>query len=496
VSQFGGTPVDQKSTSKFGGKPVGQSEEEPTTLHKFAAGMPDVSSFLLNKREPVATELAGGALTGAASLIPGMGGDLREALALTPFGAAPIVPGAPGPLADALKSNRSLVSKLPTSEQVGNALAGGPPKTPAAGIGRFLGSAFGLPGALKVGGPVAKAVGQGLSHIVGLAGTGARPIQEAAKAGAKGGTALEALDANMAGKVPMEDVVQSFRDAVGELKAERSAAYQKEMSRINQDIRPLDFNVIDDVLRAHKDAGFNRNGTIPIKPGAAEVREAIGAVVKQFRDNPALRTIQDFDELKQAINDLQYHGALQTIAGPGTFGSTIIRDVRDAIGKEIARIDKTYATVMKDYHAASETIDELNQGLSLGEKKTIDTALRKLQSIMRDNVSTNYGYRGKLMEKVDKSGTLAPALAGQALASWEPRGLGRYLAGAELLSGHAAALPASIPRVVGNVARGAGIASRYVPTPQQAFYASLASQTPQLFQMPDPTDLRTALGTR
>lgn len=52
---------------------------------------------------------------------------------------------------------------------------------------------------------------------------------------------------------------------------------------------------------------------------------------------------------------------------------------------------------MKNYENASNLIREIEKTLSLNPKASIDTALRKLQSVMRDNVNTNYGKRGDLV---------------------------------------------------------------------------------------------------
>ena len=51
---------------------------------------------------------------------------------------------------------------------------------------------------------------------------------------------------------------------------------------------------------------------------------------------------------------LQYHGELKNIAGPGTPGSKIVREARDAISKEIATQAPDYVKVMKDYDEASD----------------------------------------------------------------------------------------------------------------------------------------------
>jgi hypothetical protein len=93
--------------------------------------------------------------------------------------------------------------------------------------------------------------------------------------------------------------------------------------------------------------------------------------------------------------------------------------------------------------------------------------MRKLQSLMRNNVSTNYGQRVKLAQELEQQGgnQIMPALAGQALNDLAPRGLARI--GGGLAAGGAvinpatlAALPFASPRLVGEAAYYAGQTSK------------------------------------
>jgi hypothetical protein len=121
---------------------------------------------------------------------------------------------------------------------------------------------------------------------------------------------------------------------------------------------------------------------------------------------------------------------------------------------------------MKGYSEAAELVQEIEKALSLGQKSSVDTAMRKLQSLMRNNVNTSYGYRDQLAESMIQQGgrDIMPALAGQAMSELLPRGLQRVAAGSGgaglALTGNvpaAAALAAlSSPRLVGEAAYGVG----------------------------------------
>ena len=51
-----------------------------------------------------------------------------------------------------------------------------------------------------------------------------------------------------------------------------------------------------------------------------------------------------------------------------------------------------------------DLVNQIQKSLSLNDKASVDTAMRKLQSLTRNNVQTNYGQRVKLAEELSKYG--------------------------------------------------------------------------------------------
>ena len=114
--------------------------------------------------------------------------------------------------------------------------------------------------------------------------------------------------------------------------------------------------------------------------------------------------------------------------------------------------------------------------MSQGKKASADAGLRKLQTVLRDNASTNYGQRVKLVNQLEATSPkfgggipIKPALAGQALSKVTPRGITAVstvpAAGAvgSLFSSTPVGLSylaASSPRLVGESAYLAGQGSR------------------------------------
>ena len=134
---------------------------------------------------------------------------------------------------------------------------------------------------------------------------------------------------------------------------------------------------------------------------------------------------------------------------------------------EINKQAPTYAKVMRDYEMASRELKEVEKTFSLGEKSSADTAVRKLQSLLRNNVQSNYGNRTSLAKQLEEKGgvSLEPAIAGQALNSWMPRGMTGAIekAGAiptAMLAPQALAVaPLTSPRLVGEASYLLGRAS-------------------------------------
>ena len=135
------------------------------------------------------------------------------------------------------------------------------------------------------------------------------------------------------------------------------------------------------------------------------------------------------------------------------------KQIYDSVKTEISKQAPEYAKVMKEYTDASDLTKEIERSLSIGQKASADTAMRKLQSLMRNNVNTNYGQRLDLAQQLQAAGgkNIMPALAGQAMGDWTPRGIQRATAGLEGMGAYAIGGPAlaaldvaaSSPRLVG-----------------------------------------------
>jgi hypothetical protein len=204
-----------------------------------------------------------------------------------------------------------------------------------------------------------------------------------------------------------------------------------------------------------------------IQPSTVETWQEINQAVQNWKrlDPAEFHTPEGLDRLKMRIGDIRDNAPF------GTPARNVADAAYNAIKNEINTQAPGYAKVMKDYELASNTLKDIESSLSLGKKANIDTSVRKLQSIMRNNANTNYGRRVEQAQMLEGAGaeTLMPQLAGQALSSWTPRSL-QGIGSAITAAGSAvtnpyylASLPLTMPRVVG----------------ESAYYAGKAAGTPQ-----------------
>ncbi len=285
-----------------------------------------------------------------------------------------------------------------------------------------------------------------------LTGLGDNVLETAAAAGAKGNRAF--ID-HMRGNSDPIEAVNLAKTALDTLRQERSAAYKAGMAGVKADPTVLDYTPVNDAL-TDAASNVNFNGIAKSKK-AEKTLGKIQAVVQQWQSQPVgtpFHTAEGFDALKQAI------GEIRQSTDPGTLSRNIADSVYNATKGTIVKQAPVYADTMLGYSDASEKLNELMKTFSLGEKSSVDTSLRKLQSIMRNNVNTNYGQRAKLGDELAKrEPNLLPSLAGQATNTWLPRGLARAGLHGAVGLGAAYMSPATLPLLLASSPRLAGEAA-------------------------------------
>ena len=386
----------------------------------------------------------------------GAGGVLAKGLTAAPT-VASRVPG----LIQALRSGGMTGPNIGT-RAVGGAVSGGASAALVnpedVGSGAVIGAAL----------PVVGKAGSGITKILGgTTGVGEEALKQAYQAGKQGGTKATSFVEAMREGQSMTNVLDAARANLSAMNAQKQNAYRSGMVDIRNDKSILDFANIDDAVgKAFDMATFK---------GQVKNQDAVNALSKirdsidewKSLDPTEFHTPEGLDALKQRVG-----GLLESIPFEQKTARTAAGNVYNSIKNEINTQAPTYAKVMKDYHSASETMQEIERALSLGQRASDDTAMRKLQSLMRNNVNTNYGYRDQLARQLEQAGgnEFMPALAGQALNDYMPRGIQRAVNPAGAISiGAMGNIPAAVgmglvssPRLVGEAMYKAGQGARLV----------------------------------
>jgi hypothetical protein len=340
------------------------------------------------------------------------------------------------------------------------------------GAGAIVGAL--LPPAIK---GIGVAVPATIKNTLGLTtGVGAENVAQAYQSGKSGKTAF--MD-NLTGKVGMADVLDTVKQNAQNMGAKASADYRSGMIDVKGDKSILDFNGIDGALKnAYESITFKGQ---PKNVKAAEVTNQIADEVSKWKslDPAEFHTPEGLDALKQRIG-----GIIESIPFEDKTARMAASNVYNSIKDEISKQAPTYSKTMKNYSDSLEQIKEIERTLSLNPKASVDTSLRKLQSLGRNNVNTNYGNRLDLAKSLEQAGgnEFLPAIAGQSMNSWASRGLvgqGGNLAtigSAFTNPAMLGLLPLQSPKAVGAMSYGVGKLASLIGKPIEKLSESEANQ--------------------
>ncbi|RFC67383.1 hypothetical protein [Mesorhizobium denitrificans] len=328
---------------------------------------------------------------------------------------------------------------------------------PTAIPGRVVGKA------LNVGGNIA-ATAAGVST-----GTGGEAYRTMARAGREGDTLPRDT---MRGNVDDQFVPDMAKDALRAVDQENREAYRRDIADIKTNTAEIDalpiFKAIKDT-----DSIVTYKGKTVSEDGV-HVRKVVRRTVEDWlsKGGPEFRTVEAGDALYKRLSDIK------STTPPGSREQLVVDTVLNALKGEIEKVAPGYSDILKNYSQGKRNSREIQKGLALGPGATRDQTARALLSTTRNNAQTNYGQRVRLLDQLAKHQPQLPgALAGMALNSLEPRSLARVgtplahalagglaggLPGALLSAG--AGMVASSPRVMGELAYGAGKAARIADT--------------------------------
>lgn len=302
----------------------------------------------------------------------------------------------------------------------------------------------------KVATPIAKGVGKVGKELLGATtGEGKAVIAQAAI------NKPEFVQA-MRGKITGTDIVDTAKNALDKVKEARSADYTDRLAKVAEvnktiDIMPIKKNLDIwlkkfNIRRTPEGLNFERS-TLGLNPAAKTDVSMIVGKVDSWGKIKGDRTPIMLDVLKRQLDDV-YTESSQARA--------MVAGMRNTVKQTIVN-SKTvpdYAVMTANYEKSSKMIKEINSALSLKEGNTAATALRKLNTAMRENPELR---RNLIRELEAVSGqNIQAQLAGYAMKDLiPPQGIGRLIGAGELAFlgfFHPNLIPilsANSPRVVG-----------------------------------------------
>lgn len=452
-----------------------QGEEGRKAVENALVGYganPDSMAYGAGKlgSEIAATGGVGSALARGASMIPSAASkvpSLIEALRTS------------GMSSGALGGVKGLLSRIGGGAATGGVTASAVGGLDDADTGAIMGGAMPVAGQIARGG-----IALGRNVIGATTGVGDEAFSQAFKAGKQGGQKAQEFTNAMRGSGEQADALAMAKQNLQSLNQQKQQAYRSGMVNVKSDKTVLDFGGVDQKI---KDAA----GMVAFKgqvknPQSAKAAQEAADAVKEWKalDPSEFHTPEGMDALKQRIGAIQ-----ESIPFEQKQAREAVGGIYNAIKGEISKQAPTYSKTMAGYSEASETIREIERALSIGQKASADTGMRKLQSLMRNNVNTNYGQRVNLAQDMIQSGgkDFMPVLAGQSLNEIMPRGIARagVGVGGAGLAGLGAFSPAiglaaiSSPRLMGESAYGAGKAAGAInPTLLEALRSGVYKSAP------------------
>lgn len=261
---------------------------------------------------------------------------------------------------------------------------------------------------------VGRGVGKVAREVLGrTTGAGEGAITEAFRGGKSFREALR-------GRVSQEEILEKAIGALETVRADRSTNYISRLEELGKIKKSINIQPVHDKLRQllrsfnikETKEGLEFSRSTLNKTAQKDVSEIL-EIVKSWGKKAGDRTPAGLDILKRRLDDF-YSESKNSRA--------IVTALRNEVKNQLVKEVPEYAVMTGEYSKATALIKEIERALSLGKKSAADTAVRKLNSAMREN----FGFRRTLLEQLSAQGevsNLPEEIAGEALKNIMPRGL-------------------------------------------------------------------------
>jgi len=318
-----------------------------------------------------------------------------------------------------------------------------------------LGAIFplGFAGAAAAAKPLTKGLGKFSAAALGKAtGTSADTIIESFK---NPNVVKFAREAGKDVASFTDDIFESVKSGLNQLVRNRAKAYQSQLSKIK-----LNKTQLDDLTRGVRNKatdlleqfditvvppGQRLEGNIldfsnsTIIKGQDAVERAFNDVMRWTDNSPV-----GLDKLKRRL--YAFEGQLTR---ENKQAKLIIKDLARSVDQGLKDTVKGYEKMTRGWRQATETINDIEKTLSIGDKKAKETGLKKILAALR----TNNEQRKEMLKLLDPTGKkdIIGKVAGAQLSERASRGLSGALF--PLGGGIVSALnPSAIPAILGYIA--------------------------------------------
>jgi len=280
-------------------------------------------------------------------------------------------------------------------------------------------------------GRAASKVGSGFASVTeGIlgktTGVGDDVIRQAVDIVTRGGGKKEAFVDALRGKVSADDIVDKAKNALGEIKAERSRAYKEAFEKIDFN-KEIDINPIKSKFKSSlKDfnLNINRDGEIIWKGSRIaektqrDVMQSVVDEMIEFGNNPNLRDANNVDDMLSFL-ETAYNQTL--VKGRPSKASAFIESMRKEIRSQLGKQVQGYDSLKNTYSESTRFINDIEKMLSLSDKATRETSFKKIVGALRDNNE----IRQRIVVELDDltGGSLLSNIAGQQLSETISRGI-------------------------------------------------------------------------
>lgn len=269
------------------------------------------------------------------------------------------------------------------------------------------------------------------------------------------------------------DILDPAKRGLEAIRAQRAAEYRPRLEAMRQMSTQIDFAPVKAQLKELMDEWGVKLTQSPDGGYALDTSRASVSLADEAKMAKTIGLIMDWGSQPGDMTPLvldRLKRKLDSMYSPNSSERAFTNTMADSVRQLLRENVPGYAAMTQDYATITNTLKEVEKGLSLGTKASADTAIRKLISTAKDDEGFRRGLAQTLEEAAGEP-IVSKALGSQ-LHTVIPRGLMGKLSTAAIMAGGGlgaysifgpaglAVLAAASPRLVGELLNVAGLPAR------------------------------------